>query len=67
MILRHPVTSSAISSAGYDPASKTMQVEMKGGRVYDYPGVEPGQFKAFMDAPSKGRHLAKHFSKGKTR
>lgn len=66
MILRHPVTSSAIKSAGYDAAAKTMQVEMKGNstsgnRVYDYPGVEPHQFQAFMDSPSKGKHLSKHF------
>lgn len=57
---RTPVKSSAIVSVGYDPETKLMQVEMNGGRVYDYPGVDAADHKTFMAAESMGKHLAKH-------
>jgi hypothetical protein len=54
-----PVQSSAIESVGYNPHSRLMQVKMKGGgKVYDYPGVDPADHEAFMKSPSMGKHLA---------
>lgn len=55
-----PVKSSAIESIGYDPASQLLQVKMKGGKTYDYPGVSAADHEAFMKSDSLGKHLASH-------
>jgi hypothetical protein len=58
-IHRHPVSSSAISSVGYDPGSATLEVEFKSGAVYDYHGVPPKVYKSLLEAPSKGRFVSR--------
>jgi hypothetical protein len=56
---RRPVDSSAISSLGYDPESRTLEVEFRSGSVYDYFGVTARLFESFLEADSKGKFFAK--------
>jgi hypothetical protein len=51
---RKPVDSSAMRSAGYDEATRTLEIEFPDGDVYDYFGVPREIWRAFEDAPSKG-------------
>jgi len=55
---RRPVYSSAISSVGYDPESRTLEVEFRSGSVYDYFGVTAGLFESFLESASKGKFFA---------
>ena len=54
---RTPVSSSNISSIGYDPDSSMLEVEFNNGAVYSYSGVPPGEYEGFMNADSKGKYL----------
>jgi hypothetical protein len=56
---RHRVDSSAISSVGYDPRSRILEVEFRSGAVYDYSGVTPRLWAAFLEAPSKGTFFSR--------
>jgi hypothetical protein len=56
---RQRVDSSAISSVGYDPRSRTLEVEFSSGAVYDYFGVTGRVWTSFLDAPSKGKFFAR--------
>lgn len=60
--------STAIADIAYDPEKEVASIQFVGGdQVYDYK-VTPKEFNDFMNAPSKGRHVAKlwnhnpHFS-----
>jgi KTSC domain len=55
---RRPVHSSAISSVGYDPESRTLEVEFSSGSVYDYFGVTSRLFESFLESASKGKFFA---------
>lgn len=51
---RKPVESSNIASIGYDEATKTLEVEFKGGSgVYTYSGV-PKDLYGTLTAPNQG-------------
>lgn len=69
---RIPVESSQIKSIGYDPSTKTLEVEFhaRGEKypesVYHYHEVSPETHANLMKAESKGSHLGK-FVKGKHR
>jgi len=54
---RIPVSSSNVSSVGYDPGSKTLEVEYNNGEVYQYDGVPQDRYEELMAATSKGRFL----------
>ena len=54
---RVPVSSSNLSSAGYDPESKVLEVQFKSGSVYQYMNVPELVHQGLMSAPSKGRYL----------
>jgi hypothetical protein len=54
---RTPVSSSNISSIGYDPDSEVLEVEFTNGAVYSYSGVPPGEYEGFTNADSKGKYL----------
>lgn len=56
---RKHVTSSAISSVGYDEGSSTLEVEFQSGAVYDYFDVPPRIYRALLKASSKGRFLSR--------
>lgn len=51
-------TSSAIQSAKYDPRTNTATIRFAGGnKDYQYE-VTPEEFNDFVNAPSKGQHVA---------
>ena len=54
---RDPVASSNITSAGYDDASQTLEIEFRNGTVYQYYNVDTALFEKFMQAASKGEFL----------
>ena len=51
---RLPLESSAIVSAGYDAASRELEIEFRNGRVYRYLGVPQGVYDFLLRARSKG-------------
>ena len=57
---RTPVASSNLVSVGYEAGTKTLEVEFRGGRVYQYTQVSEGAYDALMNASSKGSHFAHH-------
>ncbi len=54
---RQPVKSSNIRSVGYDPATRTLEIEFSAGGVYHYVNLAPVVHAALMKAPSKGTYL----------
>jgi hypothetical protein len=54
---REPVRSSAIRAVGFDPRSRTLEVEFTNGRVYRYFDVPEFLYRGFMVAPSKGSYF----------
>ncbi len=55
---RAPVSSRTIASIGYDPRSRQLEIEFRGGRgVYRYLDVPSDVYHAFMAAESKGAYL----------
>jgi len=57
---RKKVSSSNISSIGYDEDSSTLEVEFKNGAVYQYFDVNINIYKGLMEAGSQGQYLAQH-------
>jgi hypothetical protein len=55
---RRTVSSSAISSVGYDPKEKVLELEFSSGGVYDYYEVPPKIYAELMSAESKGRFVS---------
>ena len=55
---RSLVSSSAISSVGYDPKAKVLELEFSSGGVYDYYEVSRKVYTALMSAESKGRFIS---------
>ena len=49
---RRRVNSSKIRSVGYDEKTRTMEIEMSNGQVYQYVGVYPEVSRRFMAAPN---------------
>lgn len=49
-----PVESSHVVAAGYDAQSEVLRIEFKGGRTYDYHGVDEELHKAFEETNSVG-------------
>jgi hypothetical protein len=54
---RERVSSSQIDAVGYDPATKTMEVEFSTGAVYEYYEVSPEVHKSFVTSSSVGRYF----------
>lgn len=54
---RTPMESSLIRSAGYDEASKTLEVEFTSGGVYEYYNVPLQAYKELLAAASHGRYF----------
>lgn len=57
MVDRTPVSSSNISSVGYDPDEKTLAVEYKDGSLYHYHDVEKDVHEGLVGAKSVGGYL----------
>jgi hypothetical protein len=49
---RKRVNSSRLRSVGYDEQTRTLEVEMSNGQVYQYSGVYPEVYRRFMAAPN---------------
>jgi hypothetical protein len=49
---RKRVNSSKLRSVGYDEQTRTLEVEMSNGQVYQYVGVYPEVHRRFMAAPN---------------
>ena len=54
---RQPVESSNLVSVGYDAGPQILQVEFKGGRLYNYFRVPREKYEALMAAESCGKYL----------
>lgn len=54
---RNVVKSSNIRSIGFDPTSKTMEIEFNSGAVYEYSGVPDSVYTEFLLSESKGKYL----------
>jgi len=54
---RIPIESSAVSSVGYDPQAKALDIEYAGGAVYRYAPVPDRIVRQLLRAPSKGRFV----------
>lgn len=52
---RVPVTSSMISSMGFDPEESLLEVEFNNGKVYQYSGVTPDTYATLSGADSIGK------------
>ena len=59
-MLRQKVESSNLVSVGYDPASRVLEVEFKGGSIYQYSDCPASLFKSLQDAESKGSFFSKN-------
>ncbi len=58
VIKRHPAISSNILSAGYDPATKTLEIQFNTGKIYRYEGVPEATYKGMWEAESMGKYVA---------
>jgi len=56
---RTHVSSSAISSVGYDDRSSVLEVEFRSGAVYNYLNVPKKVYRALLNAPSKGSFVSR--------
>lgn len=54
------VSSSAMTGFHYDPASRALTVQFRGGGAYSYAGVSAARVQAMQDAPSLGGYFAAH-------
>lgn len=59
-MIRQPVSSSNIHSIGYDPESRTLEIEFHGGGVYQYLGVPESVHNGLMRASSHGSYFHRH-------
>jgi hypothetical protein len=49
---RKRVNSSRLRSVGYDEKSRTLEIEMSNGQVFQYVGVYPEVYRRLMAAPN---------------
>jgi hypothetical protein len=54
---RQRVSSSDLSSIGYDISSQTLEIEFNSGAIYDYFNVPPPIYQGLMSAQSHGRYF----------
>jgi hypothetical protein len=57
---RIPVSSSNVSSIGYDPDIQTLEVEFLNGGTYQYMNVPQNVFDELMVSSSKGSYLSRN-------
>jgi hypothetical protein len=55
---RKPVESSSIRSIGYDPATRTLEIEFHDGTVYQYLNIPPVVHRDLLNAASIGQYFA---------
>lgn len=54
---REPVSSSSISSIGYDADTETLEIEFNTGLVYQFYGVPEDVHAEILEAPSIGAYF----------
>ena len=54
---REMLSSSNVVSIGYEPTTSTLEVEFKGGELYQYYNVPEPIYQQFMESDSKGKFL----------
>lgn len=54
---RTNVRSSNLKSIGYDEETETLEIEFKGGSVYQYTNVPKGIHASLMNASSHGKYV----------
>jgi len=57
---RTPVSSSHLTSVGYEPNSSTLEIEFHNGAVYQYFDVPEYEWQALMHAGSHGTYFSAH-------
>jgi hypothetical protein len=57
---REPVSSSLVSSVGYDPEERLLEVELTDWKVYQYTDVPGATYTGLMEADSHGRYFNNH-------
>lgn len=57
---RISVSSSNISSIGYDPTTQVLEIEFHDGSVYQYDGVPQPVYEGLMSASSHGQYFHQH-------
>ncbi|WP_416232877.1 KTSC domain-containing protein [Anaeromusa sp.] len=57
---RIPVSSSNLSSVGYDPSSSVLEIAFNHGGIYQYTGVPQSVYTGLMQASSKGEYHHAH-------
>lgn len=63
--MRQAVQGSAhVQWIDWDPATRELTVEYRGGRLYRYQGVEYDTWVQLVKAPSKGSFLRRHIQPG---
>jgi len=60
---RQHVSSSNLKSVGYDPSTKTLEIEFLNGGLYQYSNVPESVHKALMSASSHGQYFDSHIKK----
>lgn len=69
---RRAVESKLLTSVGYDPEKKILDVQFKPskkspeGNIYQYEDVLPEEFETLMSAKSLGGHFLKHIQPNRT-
>ncbi len=61
---RTPVSSSNLQAVGYDPATRTLEIEFLNGGLYSYSGVPASVHASLMAASSHGSYFDSNIKKG---
>lgn len=61
---RKRVSSSNLASVGYDPETKTLEIEFLNGGLYQYFNVSESIYNGLMAASSHGSYFDQHVKKG---
>lgn len=51
--------STSVASAGYDPATRVLEIEFSSGRIYQFDGVPHGVFDWLVRTSSKGSFVSR--------
>ena len=62
-MIRRSVSSTNISSIGYEAESGTLEIEFRSGGIYQYSSVPQAVFDELMRAPSHGAYFHRHIRK----
>jgi hypothetical protein len=60
-----PVVSSNLASVGYDPNTRTLEVQFHSGGIYQYSGVPQPVYADLMAASSHGRFFDRYVKKAR--